>query len=255
MPFRGILLVLAVSVATLGLVACGSDTPASPSGSGSVTLEGVLLGEGAAFTASDDDGASSSDGPVVVEIVGTDLSVTISGNGTFKIEEIPEGGITVRFTQDGVVLAEFGVPYAAEGTTVKIVVKKEGQVIVLVDLEMDTDDDDGDSDDDGDDPDDATSASCVVDGGRQDDRIELEGNVVSGHGTDFNLATNRSSVAVHVLAEEAEFKCNGNTAGGDPCPDAVQEGAKVHVRGTLTTCTSSEATVTATQVKVQKAAS
>jgi hypothetical protein len=248
MTFRNLLLL--VAGAALGLVACGSDNPASPSGSGGVTLEGVLLGEGAAFTASDDEGSDPSGGPITVEIVGTDLSVTISGNGTFKIDEIPVGGITVRFSQDGSVLAEFNIPYAAEGTTVKIVVKKEGAAIVLVDLDMDDDDDDGD------DPDDATNASCVVNGGRENDRVELEGTVSSlTDGTNFFLDTNRSSQPVHVLAEQGDYRCNGNTAGDGECWDAAGPGARVHVRGTLTTCTANEAEVTATEVKVQKAAS
>jgi hypothetical protein len=249
MPLRNLLLLIGVAAAASTLVACGSDNPASPSASGSVTLEGVLLGEGAAFTASDDDGSGdSNDGPITVEIVGTELSVTISGNGTFKIDEIPEGGITVRFTQDGDVLAEFSIPYAAEGTTVKIVVRKQGAAIVLVDLDME-------DDDDGDDPDDTTGASCVVNGGRQGDRIELEGNVASVEGTDFDLDTNRSSQPVHVLAEQGDYRCNGNTAGDGECWEAAGPGAKVHVRGTLTTCTANEAEVTATEVKVQKAAS
>ena len=245
MTFRNLLLL--VAGAALGLVACGSDNPASPSGSGGVTLEGVLLGEGAAFTASDDEGSDPSGGPITVEIVGTDLSVTISGNGTFKIDEIPVGGITVRFSQDGSVLAEFNIPYAAEGTTVKIVVKKEGSVIVLIDLKLEDDDDD--------DSDDSASGSCMIDGGREGDRIELEGDVLSGGGEAFEMTTNRASKPVHVDASNADFKCNGNTAGDRECHEAVEPGAKVHVRGTLKECGSGSAEVTATQVKVQKAAS
>jgi hypothetical protein len=251
MRSRSSLVLVAIAAAALGLVACGhSDNPASPSGSGGVTLEGVLLSEGAAFTASDDDGSGSSGGPITVEVVGTGLSVTISGNGTFKIEDIPEGGITLRFLQDGVELAVINIPYAAEGTIVKIVVKKEGEIIVLVDLDMDDDDDDND-----DDPDSGTTGSCMIDGGRVGDRIELEGNVHSGEGKVFDLSTNRAPQPVDIDARNAEFKCNGNTQGDkDECWQAVEPGAKVHVRGTLEKCGTGDAEVTATQVKVQKAA-
>ncbi|MCG6928241.1 MAG: hypothetical protein LJF30_23395 [Acidobacteria bacterium] len=239
------LLTLVIAVAAVSLVSCGGESPASPSGAGGVTVEGVLLGESAAFTSSSS--GNSSDGPITVEVVGTELSVTISGNGTFKIEDIPEGGITLRFIQDGTVLSEISIPYSPDGTTVKIVVKKEGSVIVLIDLKLEDDDDD--------DSDDSASGSCMIDGGREGDRIELEGDVLSGGGEAFEMTTNRASKPVHVDASNADFKCNGNTAGDRECHEAVEPGAKVHVRGTLKECGSGSAEVTATQVKVQKAAS
>jgi len=236
-------LFLVVAAAALGLVACGDGSPASPSGTGGVTVEGVLLAEGAAFTSSSS--GSPSNGPITVEVVGTDISVTISGNGTFKIEDIPEGGITLRFIQDGDVLSEISIPYSPDGTTVKIVVKKQGSVIVLIDLKLDDDDSD-----------DVANGSCMIDGGREGDKIELEGNVQTGGGTDFFLSTNRAPQAVHVDAGNAEFKCNGKTQGDkDECWQAVEPGAKVHVRGTLKECSTTDAEVTADQVKVQKAAS
>jgi hypothetical protein len=242
-----VLSLVVVAGLALGLMACGGDSPSSPSETGGVTIEGVLLSDAASVTASSSDNAS--DGPITVEVVGTGLIVTISGNGTFKIEDIPVGGITLLFTQGGEELLRLNIPDAAEGTTVKIVVRKKGEVIVLVDLDMDDDDDD-DSDDD------STSSSCMIDGGRVGDRIELEGNVQSAGGKVFDLSTNRAPRAVHVDAENAEFKCNGKTQGDhDECWEAVEQGAKVHVRGTLDSCTTDAAEVTATQVKVQKAAS
>jgi hypothetical protein len=238
------LLIVIVAAAALGLVACGDGSPASPSGTGGVTVEGILLAEGAAFTSSSS--GSPSNGPITVEVVGTDISVTISGNGTFKIEDIPEGGITLRFIQDGDVLNEISIPYSPDGTTVKIVVKKQGSIIVLIDLKLDDDDADTDN---------GANGTCMIDGGREGDKIELEGNVDSGSGTNFHMTTNRASKAVHVDASNADFKCNGNTAGDGECWEAVTPRAKVHVRGTLKECGSGSAEVTADQVKVQKAAS
>ena len=49
---RNSFLIVAVAAAALALAACGDSNPASPSGTGGVTVKGVLLGEGAAFTLS-----------------------------------------------------------------------------------------------------------------------------------------------------------------------------------------------------------
>ena len=237
------LLIVAVAAAGLALVSCGDGNPASPSGAGGVTVQGVLLGEGAAFTSSSS--ANSSDGPITVVVEGTSISVTISGNGTFEIEDIPPGPFTLVFFQGDVEIGRITIT-AADGAKVKIVVKKEGSVIVLIDLKLDDDDDTDDNN---------TNQTCMIDGGRQGDRIELEGNVAEGNSERFFLATNRASATVEVLTSSTtEFKCNGNTAGSDPCPKAVQRGAKVHVRGTLNKCGPNSAEVTASQVKVQKAA-
>ena len=242
-------LTVAVAVGALALVACGDSNPASPSGTGSVTVEGVLLGEGAAFTASDTGSGGSSNGPITVEVEGTGLSVTISGNGTFKIEGIGVTSFTLLFFQDGEKIGEIRVT-AEDGAKVKIVVKKQGSVIVLVDLKLDDDDDD--------DTNDSANQTCMIDGGRVGDKIELEGNVTDGGKAGFTMTTQggRASgpIKVDTTGGPASFKCNGKTAGDGDCPDAVIPGAKVHVRGTLTSCSATEAVVTATEVKVQKAA-
>jgi hypothetical protein len=56
---------------------------------------------------------------------------------------------------------------------------------------------------------------------------------------------------VDVNAAAASFKCNGKPSTND-CKLQLVTGAKVHVRGTLTACSTSAASVTATEVMIQK---
>ena len=236
-------LTIAIAAAALTLVACGDGNPTSPSGMGGVSVQGVLLGESASVTSSSTASAKANGGPVTVVVEGTSISVTISGNGTFELQDVPAGTFTLVFFQDGAELGRVTIT-AGEGTRVKIVVQKKGAVVVVIDLELE---DDGSDDD--------ASRSCMINGGRVGDGIELEGDVTSGARTSFQMATNgnRASGPVDVDASGASFKCNGKT-GGDDCQGAVKPGAKVHVRGSLTSCTVSDAAVKATEVKVQKAA-
>ena len=237
-------LILAVAALALALAACG-ENPASPSGTtGGVAVRGVLLGEGAAVGASSVRASSSSGSQITVTIEGNpSLTTTISGNGTFELEGVPAGTFTLTFTRDGVVIGTVTIT-AGDGVEVKIVVKMEGAVVVLVDLELEDNDDNDDA-----------NKTCLIEGGRVGDRIELEGKVASGGGTGFEMTTqgNRAHGPVDVSASGASFRCNGNERGA-VCTAAVKPGAQVHVRGTLTTCTLEEASVTATEVRVQKAA-
>ena len=238
---RSALLTVAVAAAALALVACGDGNPASPSGTGNVVVRGVLLGEGAAFTSSSAGEASSNGGPITVMVEDTPISVTISGNGTFKLEGLPPGTFTLVFLQGGEEIGHITIT-APEGAQVKVLVKKKGSIIVLIELEVDDDDEN-------------TSKTCVINGGRVGDRVELEGEVSSGGGTSFEMEVNgnRASGPVTVDAFGASFKCNGKT-GGDNCKGAVQPRAKVHVRGMLTSCAVNDTLVKASEVKVQKAA-
>jgi len=240
-------LILAVAALALALAACGGN-PASPSGmTGGVAVRGVLLGEGAAVGASSVRASSSSGSQITVTVEGNpSLTTTISGNGTFELEGVPAGTFTLTFTKDGVVIGTVTIT-AGDGVEVKIVVKMEGAVIVLVDLELEDNDDNDDNDD--------ANKTCLIEGGRVGDRIELEGKVASGGGTGFEMTTqgNRAHGTVDVSASGASFRCNGNESGA-VCTAAVKPGAQVHVRGTLTTCTVEDALVTATEVRVQKAA-
>ena len=106
---------------------------------------GVLLGEGAAFNSSAGN-SSSSGGPVTVVVEGTSISVTISGNGTWEIDDfIPAGTFTLIFFQDGVEIGRVEIT-AGDGVKVNVVVKMDDGFIVVVKLELDGGDDDGDDD-------------------------------------------------------------------------------------------------------------
>ncbi len=118
--------------------------------------------------------------------------------------------------------------------------------VVLINLEIDDHENDDTEDHD---------KTCIVEGGKVGRKIELEGNVDSGNATAFKMKINgeRSSGLVDVNALNAQFKCNGDKGSAAPCKDSVKPHAKVHVSGTLMTCTTINAQVTATEVKVQKA--
>jgi hypothetical protein len=235
------------------LVACGSDNPASPSGS-KVVLKGTLVGapsgvlsESAAVSAH-----ASSGGRITVTVQeDPSLSVTVSGNGTFEITGLPVGSFTLVFSRDGVVLGTIAVSGVQPEVEIKIVVKVKGNAVVLVSLQMGDgpvqggDDPDGDGD---------GTKSCMISGGRVGDGIELEGNVDSGNSSKFKLRVNgnRSGDLVDVNAGGASFQCKGDKTSSSECKAKVTEGAKVHVRGTLNSCSQSAAQVTASEVKVQK---
>jgi hypothetical protein len=82
--------------------------------------------------------------------------------------------------------------------------------------------------------------------------IELEGKVASGNASLFELDVqgNRARGLVDVNASGAGYRCIGQS--GPNCKADLKAGNQVHVRGLLTTCTTTDALVTATEVKVQK---
>jgi hypothetical protein len=111
-----------------------------------------------------------------------------------------------------------------------------------------------DGDDDGDDG----TKTCMIEGGRANQRIELEGKVLIGTSRSFTLQVqgNRASGPVSVDASTASFQCSPSGGPNAPtpaqCEASVMANAKVHVSGILTTCTLTEASVTADKVIVQK---
>ena len=97
------------------------------------------------------------------------------------------------------------------------------------------------------------SASCMINGGRAGEGIELEGRVASGALPAFMMTVNgnRASGPVSILAASAAVRCNGPSTTPAACMARVTSGAQIHVSGTLTSCTTAAATVTASEVKVQ----
>jgi len=100
--------------------------------------------------------------------------------------------------------------------------------------------------------------TCMINGGRVGDGIELEGNVSSGGASGFMMQVqgNRASGLVQVDTSGAAFECSPQSGPNAPtpaqCQASVSGGAKVHVRGALQTCDTVAALVHASNVKVQK---
>ena len=190
--------------------------------------------------------ADGSGGTITVTVEGTSISTTISGNGTFELEGLLSGSFTLVFTKDGVVVGTVSVNGVPESTEIKIVVQIETTTVILIKLEMGDDSEDNDSE-----------KTCAISGGKVGSGIELEGNVTSATGAAFIMQVNgnRSSASVNVDAAGASFKCNGKKdKSGETTCDAtsLSAGDKVHVSGTLTTCSMTDASVTATKVMIQK---
>jgi hypothetical protein len=247
-----ILLVLAPLMAALSLTGCGGS-PTSASG-GSAVLRGVALGsDGTAGGAARDVSALATSGGSVTVRVKEDpsLSTTVKANGSFELEGLPNGTITLEFLIDGVVVGTVTISGISDDVIVKLVVQiHRGEIktrIVLIDLEIEDGDDDADK-------------TCIINGGKVGKKIELEGTVASGSGTTFEMRVNgnRASDLVAVDASGASLKCNGlkGAKNGDDASctsDLIQSGVRVHVRGTLLDCTTSDAQVIASEVMVKKA--
>lgn len=233
-------------VAAVAMLRCGGSNPASPSGGG-VKLQGVVLQNASATSASAGVSAMSTQaGKIVVTVQeNPSLSVTVSGNGTFEIQNLPAGGFTLIFSVNGVVVGQITITAVSEGTTIKIVVKLSDNDVELVDLETDDDNDQGDQ-----------PKTCMINGGKVGSSIELEGNVDSVDSTGFMMRVNgnrASGLVTIVVPSGTPFKCNGNKGTATECGMAkLKGGVKVHVRGTLTACDMSTASVNATQVMIQK---
>lgn len=246
---RAMLSWVVVLAALVVAAACGGGSPTSSSGTGSVAIQGVVLGSGSAsgeLTASA--GVKASGGTITVTVEGTGITTTVSASGTFELKGVPSGTFTLVFKKDGVEIGRVEIT-AAEGSEVKITVQVQAttETTTVIVIEIKIDDEDGDET--------STAATCIISGGKVGSGIELEGNVVSGSYSAFKMKVNgeRGSADVDVSASSASFKCNGGDKLGDTeCKATVKAGAKVHVRGTLMACTTSAAQVTASEVKVQK---
>lgn len=235
--------------------ACGGGSPSSPSGSGAVAVQGVVLGSASGVggvNALSNDRVSAGGNQVTVTVQGTGITTTVSANGTFELEGVPGGTFTLLFQKNGVQVGSVAVT-AGAGSEVKIVVQIQNTTMVVVELEVQAAS-----------PSPSPSASpgaspspgtCGIEGGKVGRSIELEGKVVSGAFAAFTMSVHgeRSTTSVDVNASAASFKCDGKKDGDATCKASVKAGAQVHVRGTLMSCSGgSKPQVTATEVKVQK---
>jgi Domain of unknown function (DUF5666) len=101
-------------------------------------------------------------------------------------------------------------------------------------------------------------AACITEGGTPGRGVELEGTIASGNASSFRLSVNggRAANPVDVLAGGATLECTPKSGPNAPtpaqCSASVTAGAKVHVSGTLDSCSAASAQVTARRVSVQK---
>ncbi len=168
------------------------------------------------------------------------IKTTISGNGTFELEGLPAGTFTLVFSSNGVTLGTITITSAPTQGEISIVVQITTTTVVLVKIEIN-----------GTDTTDNETKTCLIDGGRAGEGIELEGSVSSVSGKTFQMSVNgnRSGGPVSVDTSGASFDCAGVKGTCDAT--LLKAGAKVHVSGTLTTCTLTAAQVKGTQVKFQ----
>src|SRR5205814_1764125 len=114
-----------------------------------VTLEGMVLRGASAASAGTAAVSAQSDraGRITVAVQeDPSQSTTVSGNGSFKLDNVPVTGFTLVFSVDGVVLGSVSISPVPATTTVKIkIVVQVTDHVELVDLEM-NDDDQGGSD-------------------------------------------------------------------------------------------------------------
>jgi len=238
---------LAVAASALALSGCGGASPSSPSGKG-VSLQGTVLSTAAASGASAHAGAAAASGKMVVTVQeNPSITANVSANGTFELEGLPSGTITLVFTIDGKVVGTLTLTGLGEGAEVKIVVQITADGVILIEIKIEGQDDD----DDPTTPPGSPSA-CLISGGNAGSNIELEGTVASGTSSLFKMDVqgNRAGALVDVNSGSASFKCVGQS--GADCKNTFKAGNKVHVRGLLTTCSTTAALVNATEVKVQK---
>jgi hypothetical protein len=235
------------------LSACGGTSPSSPSSGAGVGVQGVVMGDGGSVAAASGGHAvatTAATGKITVKVDGTTITAEVSANGTFELENVPSGTFTLVFYRDGVEIGRVVVT-APGGAEVKIVVQIQGATIVVIEIKVEGTGTPGPSPSSSPSP-----AACLIEGGRTGQGIELEGNVSSGSYAAFKMAVNgeRADALVDVSASSASFRCIGGAkAPSDAeCKASVKAGAKVHVSGTLMTCTATAAQVTATEVKVQK---
>lgn len=239
--------VLGLATSALVLAGCGGSSPSGPSGKGVVLQGTVLSATGSAGVTAHAGGSQSAAGKMVVTVQENPaISTTVSANGTFELEGLPAGTITLVFTIDGTVVGTIKIDGVAADVEIKIVVQVTADGVILIEITIEGLGGPSPA------PSPSSSPSaCLIEGGRANSNIELEGKVASGTTSLFELDVqgNRAGDLVDVNATGASWKCVGQS--GD-CKTNFKVGNQVHVRGLLTTCTATEAVVNATEVKVQK---
>jgi hypothetical protein len=131
--------VIAVTAAAFVAAACGGSNPAAPSGTKKVVLRGTVLGASSASGQSAQVGAMGAGNGEKIKVTvqqNTAITTTVSSNGTFELEGVPEGKFTLVFSSTTTVLGTVTVPGGADHE-INIVVNVTVNVVVIIKIEID----------------------------------------------------------------------------------------------------------------------
>jgi hypothetical protein len=130
--------VVVVAAAALVAAGCGGSNPASPSGTRRIVLKGTVLGTPSASGQSAEVAAlAAGSGKITVTVQqNTSITTTVSSNGTFELEGVPEGRFTLVFSSGTTVLGTVTVPGGAT-LEINIVVQVTVNVVVTIKIEID----------------------------------------------------------------------------------------------------------------------
>lgn len=239
MPHKRLVAFILVGAAALAFAACGGGSPTSPSTQG-VVVRGTVVGAPTAGVSSLSTRQTAAALTVFVQ-ENPAITATVAADRTFTLRGLPQGGFTLVFTSGGTTLGSLGFAEVQPNQEITITVRVDGSAITLVDQQRNGI---GHGD----------ARSCMIEGGRVGQGIELEGSVASGGSAGFMMRVqgNRSSGNVQIDSSGASFKCNGPKTTPAECLASVKSGAKVHVSGTLVSCDVASAVAQAHQVMVQK---
>ena len=118
-----------VVLAAFSATACG-DSPTSPSGASSVTVNGNIASFSSGSASAQNSRSSSMASATVpagirITVSGTNISVDVSGDGTFTLKNVPSGNVTLTITGPGV-NATISLNDLQNGQTVTITVNVNG---------------------------------------------------------------------------------------------------------------------------------
>jgi hypothetical protein len=237
-----------VAVLAMALSGCGRSAT-SPSAAG-VTLNGSAIdmptSAAGGVTALSGTSAKAASASITVTVLeDPSLTTTISGNGSFKLEGLPAGTFTLVFSSKGLTLGTVTVTSVPSEAVINLVVRISRSDVLVVKVEVNGTDETGEQ----------AAKTCLIAGGTVGGPIELEGSVSSPTSSagpeSFAMAVNglRASGSVDVDYAGARFDCAGIKGTCDAT--LIKAGARVHVSGSLTSCSTTGAGVKATAIKFQ----
>jgi hypothetical protein len=175
------LLAWVAAAAAVVTLSCGGGGPSSPSGTG-VEVQGVVLSGASAVVASSGSHPAAKAQKVTVTVEGTTITAEVAADGTFVLKGIPAGSLR---SSSWSTARRSGISRSKPRTgQVKVTVKIEASHVVLLDMNIEAPEAS------------PTASTCVINGGRKGQGIELEGTVSSGTWQQFNMTVNGGRAGV-----------------------------------------------------------